>query len=141
MFIIFIFQDYRVVFYPCHVSTNHWVLFVYFHKLNYLQYFDLRETWSLPHLGKFKEVLELLGMSLKGLNSGKLKRICPIDDESCGVFVCMQVVSICYGVSESEWPDWPECRRMISKALATGSFEIKKSFKVKFNLFFWFENN
>ncbi len=122
-------QEYRVVFCPVHVNSNHWILLVAYPRQQTMQLYDSLNEPRPTQLSKFQEIFSHMDWKFKW-KTETLKSTAQPDGTSCGVFVCMHVVGLCYGVSESEWPKISDCRLMIVKTLCTGRLEINAVIKV-----------
>jgi len=117
-------QDYRVVFCPTLVNTNHWVLIVVYPKRQLIHCFDSQNTAQKTLPAKYKRLISVvMGLECKtvGLKCAKQP-----DNISCGVFVCMHVLGLSYGLREDCWPSLKTSRALITKTVATGFLDIPK---------------
>jgi hypothetical protein len=139
MLVCFFVQEYRAVFCPHCIpaddpSNNHWILIVAYPKLKVMHCFDSCNRGRNQQLGEFQKVFDAAGCNYKW-DKATLKSARQQDGHSCGVYVCMHVVSLCFGIPEEEWPSIEYCRRLITKTIATGSFRILRSTKVNSNYY------
>ena len=112
------------------VDDNHWVLFAAYPRIKIMQCIDSKGNNARTQLlEEMKNMFAAVGCKLKW-TSGTLTVNQQPGNTECGVYVCMRVVSLCFGISVEDWPSMEDCRSMITHTIATGTLEIQKSVKV-----------
>ncbi len=118
------------MFCPFHVDTNHWILIVAYPRLKILHCYDSLNGSRGVILKQFKGMFEkILGKKFQW-RAEPLKSRNQQNSEDCGVYVCMHVAALCYGLTENEWSTLDQCRMIITMALVTGKLSLLTSPKV-----------
>ncbi len=104
------------------------MLIVVYPKRKLIHCYDSLNTAQKTLLAKYKGLISVvMGLECKtvGLKCAKQP-----DNISCGVFVCMHVLGLSYGLREDCWPSIKTSRALITKTVATGFLDIPKKPKV-----------
>ena len=128
-------HEYRAIFCPINVNDNHWLLVVAYPRVKTLHVYDSLNEKRPEYVTKVKKMFECLEFKVDDWKSGVLLSKAQPDSSSCGVFVCMHIASLCFGLTTDDWPSIEQCRLIITQTLATGRFGISKSAKVRPLLF------
>ncbi len=123
-------HDYRAIYCPINVNDNHWLLVVAYPRLRTLHLYDSLNEKRAEYGPKMMKLFEHLNFKVGDWKFVVLQSKEQSDDSSCGVFVCMHIASLCFGVTTEDWPSITQCRLIISQTLATGRLGISKSPKV-----------
>jgi Ulp1 family protease len=123
-------HEYRVIFCPINVNDNHWLLVVAYPRMRTFHLYDSLNEKRPEYVANVKKMFECFDFKVHDWLSEVLQSMEQPDDSSCGVFVCMHIASLCFGLTTDDWPSIQQCRLIITQTLATGKFEISKSPKV-----------
>ena len=104
------------------------MLIVVYPKRKLIHCYDSLNTAQKTVVAQYKRLISVvMGLECKtvGLKCAKQP-----DNISCGVFVCMHVLGLSYGLREDCWPSIKTSRALITKTVATGFLDIPKKPKV-----------